>query len=135
PPPTPTLLPYTTLFRSHHAAGVLAGATGDAFQLEGHLPDFLGFLVVLEELAQRFLHLVGLLQGHAHFEGDHLRQLVGQTVGLALGARHVAHHRLGGHGAEGDDLAHRVAAVLVRHVLDHPVAAIHAEVHVEVGHG
>ena len=121
--------------RDHHAAGVLAGTAGDAFELEGHVPDFLGFLVVLEELAQRLLHLEGLLQGHAHFEGDHLRQLVGQAVGLALGARHVAHHRLGGHGAEGDDLAHRVAAVLVGHVVDHPVAAVHAEVDVEVGHG
>ena len=119
----------------HHAPGVLAGTTGDAFELERHLPDFRGFLVVLEELAQRLLHFVGLLQGHADFEGDHLRQLVGQSVGLALHPRHVAHHRLGRHGTKGDDLAHRVAPVLVGHVVNHPITAVHAEVDVEVGHG
>src|SRR5690606_18644996 len=49
--------------------------------------------------------------------------------------RHVAYHRLGRHGTEGDDLAHRVAPVGLGHVVDHPVAAVHAEVDVEVGHG
>ena len=120
--------------RDHHAAGVLAGAAGDALELERHLPDFRRFLVDLEEVAQRLLLLVGLLQGHADFEGNHLRQAIGQAVGLALGPRHVAHHRLGGHGTESDDLAHRVAPVLLGHVVDHPVATVHAEVDVEVGH-
>src|SRR5690606_26760251 len=48
---------------------------------------------------------------------------------------HVPHHRLGRHGAEGDDLAHRVAAVFFCHVINYAVTAVHAEVHVEVGHG
>ncbi|MNQ31510.1 hypothetical protein D3C85_448860 [compost metagenome] len=120
--------------RDDHAAGVLAGAAGDALELEGHVPDFLGILVDGQEVAQRLLHLVGFFQGHADFEGDHLRQAVGQAVGLALHPRHVAHHRLGRHGAEGDDLAHRVAPVGLGHVVDHPVTAVHAEVDVEVGH-
>ncbi|CRQ25772.1 hypothetical protein PAERUG_E16_London_17_VIM_2_04_14_00132 [Pseudomonas aeruginosa] len=121
--------------RDHHATGVLAGTASDAFQLEGHLPDLGGFLVALEEVAEHFFLLVGLIQGHADFERDHLRQPVGETVGLALDPRHVAYHSLRRHGAEGDDLAHRVAPVGVGHVVDHPVAALHAEVDVEVGHG
>ncbi|MNZ46233.1 hypothetical protein D3C78_639110 [compost metagenome] len=121
--------------RDHHATGVLAGTAGDAFQLEGHVPDFLGLLIALEEVAEHLLLLEGFFEGHADFEGNHLRQLVGQAVGLALHPRHVAHHRLGRHGAEGDDLAHRVAPVGTGHVVDDPVAAFHAEVDVEVGHG
>ena len=121
--------------RDHHTTSVLAGTAHHAFELERHFPDFLGFLVVLEELAQRLLHLVGFLQGHAHFEGDHLRQTVGQTVGLTLRPGDVAHHRLGRHRAKGDDLAHRIAPVFLSHVVDHSVAAVHAEVDVEVGHG
>ncbi len=114
---------------------MFAGTAGDAFELERHLPDFAGILVDGEEVAQRLLHLVGLLEGHAHFERDHLRQTVGQAIGLALDPRHVTHHRLGRHGAEGDDLAHRIAPVRLGHVIDDPVAAVHAEVDVEVGHG
>src|SRR5690606_15902348 len=67
-------------------------------------------------------------------KGDHLRQLVGQAVGLALHPGHVAHHRLGSHGTEGDDLRYRIAAIGIGHVLDHPVATFHAEVDIEVGH-
>ncbi|MNM60872.1 hypothetical protein D3C81_721650 [compost metagenome] len=114
---------------------MLAGTPGHTLQLQGHVPDFTGVFVALEEVTQDFFLLVGLLQGHAHFEGDHLRQAVGQAVGLALHPRHVAHHRLGGHGTEGDDLAHRITAVGLGHVVDHPVTAVHAEVDVEVGHG
>ncbi|MNM66909.1 hypothetical protein D3C81_784180 [compost metagenome] len=114
---------------------MFTGTTADTLELEGHVPDFLGVLIGLEEVAEHLFLLVGFLQGHAHFERDHLRQAIGQAVGLALDPRHVAHHRLGGHGTEGDDLAHRIAPVGVGHVLDHPVAAIHAEVDVEVGHG
>src|SRR5690606_9468889 len=73
--------------------------------------------------------------GHADLEGDHLRQLVGQAVGLALHPGHVTHHRLGRHGTEGDDLGYRVAPVGLGHVFDDPIAAFHAEVDIEVGHG
>ena len=50
-------------------------------------------------------------------------------------ARDVAHHGLRGHRAVGDDLRDALAAVALRHVVDHAVAAVHAEVDVEVGHG
>jgi hypothetical protein len=121
--------------RDHHATGVLAGTAGDALELERHLPDFPGVLVDGEEVTQGLLHLVGFFQRHADFEGNHLRQAVSQAVRLALHPRHIAHHGLGRHGAEGDDLADRITAICLGHVIDDPVATIHAEVDVEVGHG
>ena len=121
--------------RDHHATGVFTDVTHHAFELARHLPDFRRFFIDLDEIPEDFFLLVGFFQGHADFEGDHLRQAIRQAVGLALDPRHVAHHRLGGHGTEGDDLAHGVAAVLLGHVVDHPVATVHAEVDVEVGHG
>src|SRR5690606_7330078 len=60
---------------------------------------------------------------------------VGQAVGLALHPGHVTHHRLCRHGTEGDDLGYRVAPVGLGHVFDDPIAAFHAEVDIEVGHG
>ena len=124
----------------HHAPGVLAHVPGQAFQFEGHLHDFVGSVLVgifiaFQEFTQGFFLLKRLGQRHARNARDHLGQAIGETVRLALYPRHVAHHRLGGHGAERNDLAHRITAVLVCHVVDHAVAFFHAEVDVKVGHG
>ena len=121
--------------RNNHTTGVFTDVTHHAFELARHVPDFGGFFIDLDEVAQDFFLLVGFFQGHADFERDHLRQAVRQTVGFALHPRHVADYRFGGHGAEGDDLTYRVATVFFGHVLNHAVTAIHAEVDVEVGHG
>ena len=109
--------------------------THHTFELARHVPDFGGLFIDLDEVAQDFFLLVGFFQGHADFERDHLRQAVRQAVGLALHPRHVTDYSLGRHGTERDDLAYRIAAVFLGHVLDHAVAAVHAEVDVEVGHG
>src|SRR3569832_2297452 len=53
----------------------------------------------------------------------------------SVSAAGVAHHRLGRHRAVGDDLRHALAAIALHYVIDHAVAAFHAEVDVEVGHG
>ena len=70
----------------------------------------------------------------ARRERDQLGELVDEVVGQVEHPADVAHHRLRRHGAEGGDLRHRCGAVLLLHVLDHPVAAVLAEVDVEVGH-
>ena len=49
-------------------------------------------------------------------------------------AADVAHRRLGRHRAERRDLRHRIGAVLLLHVVDDAVAAVLAEVDVEVRH-
>ena len=119
----------------NYATGVFTDVTHHAFQLARHVPDFRGFFIDLDEVAQDLFLLVGFFQGHADFERDHLRQAIRQTVGLALHPRHVTDYRLGGHRTEGDDLAYSVSAVFLGHVFDNPITAVHAEVDVEVGHG
>ena len=114
---------------------MLAAVSGDTLQLQCHGPDLGGFIVLLEELPQGLLLLQGLLQGHAHFKGNQFGELVGKTVGLALHPGHIADNRLGRHGTEGDNLGNRIAAILLRHIGDHPVTAIHTEVDIEIRHG
>ena len=63
-----------------------------------------------------------------------LAELVDLPVGHLQHAADVAQHAARLQGAEGDDLRHLVAAVALLHVADHLVAAVLAEVDVEVGH-
>ncbi len=49
-------------------------------------------------------------------------------------AANITHDGLRRHRTVGDDLRDTVTAVLLRNILDDPVAAIHAKIHVEVGH-
>ena len=133
--------------RDHHAAGVLAGIAGQVLQLQGEVDevaDVVLGLVALPEFADdpvRFLlraragpdrvfqrHRVGRLQR------DQLGQSVDEAVREAEHAAGIAQHRLRRHGAVGDDLGDAVAAVLARDVVDDLVAAVHAEVDVEVRH-
>ncbi len=121
--------------RDHHAAGMPPDVAHDAFELVAHLHDLGGFLVGANEVPQFRALRHGLAQLDVEFVGNELGEFVPQGVGLALGAGHVAHHRLGGHGAKGGDLADRVLAVALRDMLDHPIAAFHAKIHVEIRHG
>ena len=67
-------------------------------------------------------------------ERDELGDLVAEVVTQVEHAPDVAYHRFRGHGAEGDDLRHTVGAVFMPHVFDHAVAAVLAEIDIEVGH-
>jgi hypothetical protein len=118
-----------------HAAGVFAGVAGQALQFERHVDEGPHLLVLGVGLAQVLPFLQGLAQCHAQFEGHHLGDAVHHAVGVAQHPAHVAHHRLGRQGAEGDDLGHRLAAIAPGDVVDDPVPPLHAEVDVEVGHG
>ena len=66
--------------------------------------------------------------------GISFAMLSAKAVAVAEHARDVADHRLRGHRAVGDDLRDAVAPVALGDVIDDPVAALHAEVHVEVRH-
>jgi hypothetical protein len=79
-------------------------------------------------LAQR------LVERDTELEGDQLGDAVGEAVILSQNARDVAYHGLRRERPIGDDLRHTVAAVSFRHVVDDPVATLHAEIDVEVGH-
>ena len=108
-----------------------------ALELLGERQQLARFLFRLLALLEPRFHLARHLQRDqlAGLERDQLRQFVGPAVVPFHDAADIAHHGLGGHGAEGHDLRHRVVAVFPAHVVDHPVAAVLAEVHVEVRHG
>ena len=72
--------------------------------------------------------------GSAGRNGINFRNLVDLRVAHAEHATRIAHDGLRGHRAVRDDLADFVAPIFVRDVVDHFVAAIHAEIDVEVGH-
>lgn len=125
----------------HHAAGVLAGVAGEVLELTGQIHQVAHVvldLIALDQVRRGHLRVLAfahrILERDAQDVGDQLGDAVDQTIAEAEHAPGVAHHRLGRHGAVGDDLADPFAPVLARHVVDHLVAAIHAEVDVEVGH-
>ena len=121
--------------RDDHAAGVLAGVAGDALQRHGAVENGADLFLFAVTGRQLGLFLEGALQGDVQRAGDQLGDAVDETVAVAQHPAHVADHRTRVHLAEGDDLADPVAAVLPGDVVDHPVALVHAEVDVEVGHG
>ena len=117
-----------------HAGGVDGVLTDQPLERPGHVDHPL-HLVVRVVLRPQVLLLF-----HAVFEGD-LRAFgheLGDAVGGAVGHVHdpggVAYGLTHLDGAEGGDLGHPIAAVLLGHVVDHPFAALHREIDVDVGH-
>jgi hypothetical protein len=134
--------------RDQHAPGVHADVAHHALDTLGQAEQgrhlFLGRLALLQlgRLQAGVDQLgIGLLRhlGQRHMLARRRRDQLGDGIHMAEAhaqhPAHVAQRGLGGHGAEGGDLAHGLAAVALLHVLDHAVAVALAEVHVEVGHG
>ena len=107
-----------------------------AFQLLGDGEGALHHRLVLGLGLQFRLVVDGL--GEADRIGGVLRHQLAQLVDLAVGhlqhAADIAQHAARLQRAEGDDLRHLIAAVALLHVCDHLVAAVLAEVDVEVRH-
>ena len=120
---------------NHYAPGMLAGITGQALQRACQIDEganlFIAFIEILEVLAV----LQGLFEGDAQLKRNQLGDPVDKAIGVAQHAPDVPHHRLGGHAAVSDYLGYAVAPVGGGDVVDDLVAAIHAEVDIEVGHG
>ena len=103
-------------------------------------------LADVEQLGHDRLEVARLLQprlaGNGLRERDGVRRIVrhelAQAVDLAIGhlqhAADVAQHRARLQFAEGDDVGDAVGAVALAHIGDHLVAAVLAEVDVEVRH-
>ncbi len=100
----------------------------------------------VDEPADDRLLLHGLLElrlaldrlGQRHRVRRVLRHQLGQLVDLPVGhlqdAADIAQHAAGEQRAEGDDLPDLPLAVALLHVADHPLAALDAEVDVEIRH-
>src|SRR5205814_9679446 len=96
PPPTPTLLPYTTLFRSAHqqadggddtpAHPGVANLLGDALQLVFLGPE----TEILNSTVREHEHVAGLLQGGFELgEIPHLQVDVGDRKSTRLNSSHL----------------------------------------------
>ncbi len=135
--------------RNQHAARVHADVAGHALELLRKLHQHAHFFFLLDTGRKLRLHLDGvivLVALHLRLgrvlDGDRLARLVRNELADAVAehvahvqhAAHVANGGACGHGSEGGDLAHGLAAVFGLHVVDHPVAVALAEVDVEVGH-
>ena len=58
---------------NHDAPGMFAHVTCQTFQFEGHLHDFIGILIRIDELLEPWLFLQCFGQCHAGFKRDHFR--------------------------------------------------------------
>ncbi len=115
--------------------GVHALVAHQALERPGGVDDLLGHRVVGVGLGQLGARLHGVLEPDADRPlGHELGDAVNLPVAVAEHAPGVAHDRPGQELAERADAGHGRRAVLVGHVLHHPVAAGHREVGVDVGH-
>ncbi len=119
------------------AGGVGRGVAVEAFELLGDVEGALDRPARLSRLGLQLRLVVDGL-GEADRIGRILRHQLAQLVDLAVGhlqhAADVAQHAARLQRAEGDDLRDLIAAVALLHVADHLVAAVLAEVDVEVRH-
>ena len=120
--------------RDDHAAGVRAGIARQTLERSRQIDELANLRFAVVQALQLFFLLERLVERHADFQRNQLRDLVHIAIRMAENPADVAHHGLGGQGAVGDDLRYPLAAVLVGDVFNHPIATFHAEVDVEVRH-
>ena len=113
-----------------------ADVARESLERLGERQQLANLLLLLLTLGEQRLHRTGVAQRDqlAGLERDQLRDAVAEQVRQVQHPADVAHRRLRGHRAERGDLRHRPGAVLLLDVLDDAVAAVLAEVDVEVRH-
>ena len=121
-------------WRNDDPTGMFTGVTGNSFKLACHINDGAHFFVGVVQFRQPRLFFKGFFQGHPRITGDQFRNTVNKAVRMAHHPAHIPHHSLGGHGAEGDDLRHRIAAIKLGNVINDLIPFVHAKVDVKVGH-
>jgi hypothetical protein len=120
--------------RDHDATGMTPGVARQPFEGLREVDEAAHLVLGFVQPAQFRLLGQRLLQRHADFERNQLGDPVREAVGMPQHAADVPHHGLRRHAAVGDDLGDAVATVTARHVIDHAVAAVDAEIDVEVRH-
>ena len=132
------VIPERTL-ADDDAGGVLAGVAREPFELLRDLDELARNRILFDAQRELGLDLERLGDGvHLPLHLGVRRDQAGQRLGLvgrhAHRASHVFDHAARLELVERRDLSHRLAAVFFADVVDDLVAAIHAEVDVEVGH-
>ena len=108
--------------------------SGQSLERPGELDDLLGHGIGVDRLAELAARLERLLERLTRALRDELRDPVDGAVRNFEHATGIAQRRSGGHRGECDDLCDPVAAVLLRHVVDHALATLDREVDVHVRH-
>ena len=122
--------------RDHHTRSVGRGIPEQSlnlhavFQQPVHHLFFAGRFAQALFLGQRFFDA----QRFDPLQRNHLAQAVDLPIRHLQHPANIADGGLGEKCAKGDDLPHPVAAIFFLHVMDHLLAAIHAEINVEIGH-
>ena len=105
-----------------------------AFELFGRVDQLANLRIVLVYLVQVRHLFEGLVDRHANRCRNQFGNLVHVAIGQIHGTTAILDGSLGGHGVEGDDLAHLIAAILAHHILVDFDAPVHAEVDVDIRH-
>ena len=121
------------LRRNHHAGGMHTGVAHQAFQLLGGVDQLFGLRLGFVGRSQRRRILQRLAERDVQRRRNHLADALNFGVRNVHRAAGILDRGLGCHGAEGNDLRHLVAAVLLGDVFDDFAAPVHAEVDVDVG--
>ena len=123
--------------RDQHTAGVHAHVACHAFELLRQLQQRFNVVFFGQALRQHRFYLDGASDRDVltRLIRDQLADAIAKGVAHVQHASHIANRCARGHGAESDNLRHRVAAVFVFDVFDHPVPVGLAKVNVKVGHG
>ena len=121
------------LVGDQHAGGVGADVVDDALQPLRPVHQLADVVIAFDGALEFGADLEGLVQV-AGLEGYHAGDAVNVAVAHAQGAPHVAQGSLRAQGAEGDYLGHPVVAVLVDDIVQHLIAPVVLEVHVNVRH-
>ena len=91
--------------------------------------------ILLTGLPQLRAHGQRFVDGYIQFVGHHLGDGIHLGVGHIQHPPHIPDHAPGRQRTEGDDLHHPILAVLAHYIVDNLLAALKAEIHVNIRHG
>ena len=111
---------------------MLTCVSNQPFQKTGQVNQRTHFLFIFVTAAELFFLLQGFIQGDTQIHRDQFGQGIDKTIGMGQHPSGITDHRLGCHGAVGDDLRHPIATVTPSDIVDHPVTTIHTEIDIEI---
>ena len=116
-------------------AGVFTCVTNHTFDHAALIDDGASDGVTIDFGGELRRFFDGVIKRNVELVRDHLGQLVRFCEVEVVDSRKVADDHLGAEGPEGDDIGYTVLTIFIAHIVDHFVAAAHAEIYVKVGRG